>query len=305
MNSQPLKNIWNPLPGELHSPQFSGVVTRIHSMDGPKPKSSAEQRKVVAPRQAPADDFVSALGHGIALLECWHDRDVWLTNADLSERSGLRKSTVSRLASVLVGLGYLSRDKLRGRLRLTAKTLELGFGSAFASEPVGGIRPELARLATDLDVYASLGIRRVDKVQVVDNVASPLHPDAVPMDVGGLLPICRSASGLAVLSALPEAEAVPLMERLRAYYGARWQAMQSQLNRTKEEYSSKGYCTAIASLSRNVAAVAVPILPYGGDDIFVLGCGMPAVDFYRERVEQEIVPEMLRVAQDLQATFKG
>jgi DNA-binding IclR family transcriptional regulator len=287
-------------PEQLGVRESSGVVTRFHSMEGREPKPMLA-RKVAAPRRAPLDDFVGALGHGIALLECWNGSGVWLSNSDLVARSGLTKPTVSRLASVLVDLGYIAREGKRGRLCLTSATLELGFGSAFASEPVAGVHTELARLAQELDVYAALGIRRADKVQVLDNVASPLHPDAVAMDVGGLLPLCRSASGFAAFSVLPEEEARPLVERLRTHYGSRWQALQRQLSRTKEEYSNNGYCTSIAGLSRDVAAVAVPVMSTGSGDIFVIGCGMAATEFHRHRVEQEIVPQMLAVASRLAA----
>jgi DNA-binding IclR family transcriptional regulator len=302
MKFHPLQGIWNTQAGDVSQPDLSGVVTRVHTVDGRAARAAAH-RKVASPRREPLDDFVGALGHGIKLLECWSGSEVWLTNADLAARSGLTKPTVSRLASVLVDLGYLAREGQRGRLRLTAATLGLGFGSPFAAEPVAGVHAELARLASELDVYAAFSIRRADKVQVLDNVASPLHPDAVPMDVGGLLPICRSASGLAALSALRDEEALPLVDRLRSHYGSRWQALQRQLARTKEEYSSKGYCSSVAGLSRDVAAVAVPVVPVDSDDVFVIACGMAATDFHRERVEKEIVPQMLHVARALGASL--
>ena len=302
MKIHPLQSVWHSCAGEIFPPTSTGVVTRIHTLDRRQPKP-LPKRKVTAPRRPPSDDFVAALGHGIALLECWKDAEVWLTNADLAARSGLTRSTASRLASVLVDLGYLHRECQRGRLRLTTATLALGFGSPFASAPVAEMHPALVKLANDLDVYASLGIRRIDKVQVLDNVPSPRHPDAVALDVGGLLPICRSASGLAVLSALSDAEALPLIERMQSRYGGRWQALERQLSRSKQEYASKGYCTIVAELARNVAAVAVPIIRAGSDDIFVLGCGMSATEFYRQRVERDIGPQMLRVAGDLAAAL--
>jgi DNA-binding IclR family transcriptional regulator len=298
MTSHPLQGIWNSRAGELRDFELRGVVSRVHNIDGRKPKPEFH-RKVAALRREPGGDFVDALGHGISLLECWSESDQWLANSDIAARSGLTKSTVSRLASVLVDLGYLSREFGRGRMRLTAATLELGFGSAFAAEPVAEAHPELTRLANDLDVYAALSIRRLDKVQVLDNVASPLHPDAVVMDVGGMLPICRSASGFAAFSALPDAEATLLMERMRSHYGPRWETLQRQLIRTKEEFSSKGYCTSVADLSRHVAAVAIPIVPASGGDVYVIGCGMSATEFHRQRVETEIVPQMQRLARYL------
>jgi DNA-binding IclR family transcriptional regulator len=296
--SHPLQDVWNPLAGQVVDFERGGIVTRVHSIDG-KPIQAASRRKVAPARRSSQNDFVDALGHGLSLLECWGEGDLWLTNAELAARSGLNKSTVSRLSSVLVGLGYLARESERGRLRLAAATLELGFGSPFAAESVAEAHAELSRLAVELDVYAALSVRRIDKVQVLDNVVSPLHPDAIEMDVGALLPLCRSASGLAAIAALPDAEVAPLITRLRSHYGPRWEALQRQLSRTRQEFSSRGYCSSVAGLSRNVAAVAIPVVAARSADVYVIGCGMPATEFHRERVEQEIVPQMQRMAREL------
>jgi len=247
---------------------------------------------------------VEALGHGLGLLECWRGADVWLTNSALAERSGLTRSTVSRLTAVLVDLGYLARDPDQGnRLRLTVSTLGLGFGSALAAAAVSMVKPELAKLARELDVYAALGIRRDDKIQILENVASPFHPDAVVMDVGGLLPVCRSASGLAAMSALSEREASPLIGRLRSHYGERWESVQRYMDRKRHEYSRNGYCTSVAILSQDVGAIAVPIMRARSNDIFVLACGMRAPDFYPERVERTIAPRLLNAAEVLTAAL--
>ncbi len=72
-----------------------------------------------------------------------------------------------------------------------------------------------------------------------------------------------------------------------------------QLIRTKQEYSSKGYCTSVADLSRDVAAVAVPVVMASSDDVYVIGCGMSATEFHRQRVEKEIVPAMQHMAREL------
>ncbi len=298
MNFHPLQTVWGapePLSSTL---DLTGVVRRHHATNGAK-ASRVAARKVAAPRQEPGGDFVDALAHGISLLECWQGCDVWLSNSELAERSGLTRPTVSRLSSVLENLGYLTRESSRGRLRLTSATLGLGFGSALSTCAAFPAKAELEDLASDLDVYAALSIRRIDKVQIVENVASPLHPDAVLNDVGAMLPICRSASGLAAMSALTEQEMSPMIPRLVAHYGMRWAGLERQLASKRMEYSHKGYCTSVAILSQNVGAVAIPIMPAGTNDIYILACGMSALDFYPERVEQSIAPKMLRTARAL------
>ncbi len=303
MSRHPLEAAWGGIDPESASLELSGLVRRIH-VEGALQEHKTVARKKATPRQDPGSDFVEALSHGLSVLECWDCTDVWLSNSVLAERSGLSRPTVSRLTSVLVDLGYLAHDeKKRGRFRLTAATLGLGFGSALGSRAASCAQPELSHLAYELDVYAALGIRRLDKIQILENVASPLHPDAVTADVGTLLPICRSVSGLAAMSALPDNLASPLLSRLKTHYGDRWGRLDQQLNRTKIEYSRKGYCTSVAILSEHVGAIAVPIHTPGSDDVFVLACGMPAHEFYSERVERFIAPRMLEVAESLASSL--
>lgn len=293
-----LETIWRDAGPLSAAADLTGIVRRFHGNNAEKTPKAAS-RRVATPRQEPGSDFVEALAHGIAVLECWQGTDVWLSNSELSVRSGLTRPTVSRLASVLEDLGYLTREGKRGRLRLTGATLGLGFGSALSTGAVLPAKSELVELASELDVYAALSIRRIDKVQIIENVASPLHPDAVLNDVGAMLPMCRSASGLAAMSALPEQEVSHMILRMQAHYGDRWAVLQRQMASKRQEYSSKGYCTSVAMLSQNVGAVAIPIMPAGSNDIFILACGMSARDFYPERVERSIAPKMLKAAQAL------
>ncbi|MES2973702.1 MAG: helix-turn-helix domain-containing protein [Pseudomonadota bacterium] len=302
MAAHPLETIWRDAGSLSAGSDLSGIVRHFHGESASK-ASRAAARRVAAPRQEPGSDFVEALAHGIAVLECWQGTDVWLSNSELAARSGLTRPTVSRLASVLEDLGYLAREGNRGRLRLTGATLGLGFGSALSTGSTIPAKAELEELACELDVYAALSIRRIDKVQIIENVASPLHPDAVLNDVGAMLPMCRSASGLAAMSALPEQDMSPLLVRMQAHYGDRWASLERRLAAKRQEYSSKGYCTSVAMLSQNVGAVAVPIMPAGSNDIFVLACGMPARDFYPERVERSIAPKMLKAARALRESM--
>ena len=291
----PLQGIWNPHRENLDRFEPAVMATRVHNLDGPRHPRRAP-RKVVPPRQPATTEFVGAVGNGFSLLECWGPSEVWLTNADLVERCGLTKSTVSRLASVLVDLGYLSRERGRGRLRLTSAILKLGFGSAFSIPLMSEVHPGLQRLASELNVYAALGVRKFDRIQVLDNVVSPMHPDAVAMDVGGTLPICRSALGLAALSVLPSSEAPVFLEHLKKRYGARWISIERDLSRTRRQYQQMGYCTCISGPSRDVGGVAVPLAPAAFGEIYVIGCAVPASEFNSARVAREIAPEMQRAA---------
>jgi len=300
MDAKPLQSIWKISGPSVADTCLSGIVSR-RSSAGATELYTGSVRKSAPARQQPGSDFVEALAHGLALLECWTTTDTWLTNAQLSERSGLTRPNVTRLCAVLLEHGYLVRERERGRLRLTALTLNLGVASAFARVPVCAAKSQLARLARELDVYVALSVRVSDRIQIVQNAVSPHHPNAVHMDVGGQLPICTSASGLALLCSLSANEALPVLQRLQWHYGDRWSLFERHLQKTRLEYSKKGYCASVSILSRDVGAVAVPIVTSESKEIFVLACGMPAREFYPERIDRKIAPSLLETARQLKS----
>lgn len=291
-----LDAVWKNNSPETATDAAFGQVRRVF-VNGALRETRQPARRQVALRQGPASEQVEALAHGLSLLECWQPGETWLSNSVLADRAGLTRPTVSRVAAVLVDLGYMAPNPVRrGSYRLAGATLGLGFGNPLSSPTVSLASPELTRLASELDVYAAIGIQRSDQIQILENATSPWHPNAVTTDVGTLLPICRSVAGLAALSALPLPQVSTMVEPIKRQYGTQWQAVDRQMSRSRHEYARKGYCTAVAILAENVGAVAVPIRTNGSAEMFVLACGMPAREFYSERVERSIAPRMLELA---------
>ncbi|MBV8048098.1 MAG: helix-turn-helix domain-containing protein, partial [Paludibacterium sp.] len=88
----------------------------------------------------PAQDrhFVTALARGLQVLAAFLPGEGSLSNQQLAQRTGLPKSTVSRLSYTLTRLGYLAQDA-----------------------ESGGYRPGLAGLSLAGGLLGSFDIRRV------------------------------------------------------------------------------------------------------------------------------------------------
>ena len=85
------------------------------------------------PRKPNADEtekdrnFVTALSRGLELMRCFRKGDQGLGNGDFAKRTGLSKSTISRLTYTLHKDGYLTYDPETARYRLAPPVLSLGF----------------------------------------------------------------------------------------------------------------------------------------------------------------------------------
>ncbi|HSV79574.1 MAG TPA: helix-turn-helix domain-containing protein [Ramlibacter sp.] len=73
--------------------------------------------------------MVAPFARALALLEAWSPQDRWLGNSELSLRTGLPSSTVTRIVQSLVQLGYLHHDPSLRKYRLAAAVLALGYGA--------------------------------------------------------------------------------------------------------------------------------------------------------------------------------
>ncbi|MEU8399351.1 IclR family transcriptional regulator C-terminal domain-containing protein [Nonomuraea sp. NPDC048892] len=115
---------------------------------------------------------------------------------DLARATGLARSTVDRVVSTLVHLGYLRAD---GRdVRLAPRLMELGEAYLAGDGLRDALAPPAVRLAEELDESVSLAVRDGDGVRFVVQVTRR-RTMSVSFRVGDVLPVDRCAAGLALL----------------------------------------------------------------------------------------------------------
>lgn len=252
------------------------------------PKTNASDDKVTTPRDqarrkrqsgviSEDRDFVNALARGLMVLEAFGDAgDVWISGMDVADRVGLPKPTTSRLLKSLVALGYLHFSSRRRQYRLGVTVLSLGFA---AREPFSLnelVIPHLKALADTFNVHASLVARdRLDAIQLeVRHSLNTLM--TLRLEVGSRIPLAGTATGHALISALPEAELPSLFDELKERHSKFWPEILSSIKTGRREVAERGYTTASASWNTDINGVAVPLVFPGGSPVYALACGAPA-----------------------------
>lgn len=118
--------------------------------------------------------------------------------AELAERLGLSKSTTHRLASALIGRGFLSSGARGEGYRLGPKLLELGFCAQQQIDLIQVARPlieELARLTSDT---VHLGILDGDDALYLDKVPGQRRIN-ISSRVGDKQPLTSTGLGKALI----------------------------------------------------------------------------------------------------------
>lgn len=157
---------------------------------------------------------IEALARGLRILEALSRTTGAMGNGQIARATGLPPSTVSRLTDSLVQLGYLRIDADTGAYRLTPKNLRLGY-PILANLPLGGRADRaLGSLQTATGMTAAIAIRDDLHMAFVSVARSP-RPGAIPLAVGGRIPLALSAGGITYLQAMPEPDRSRLIAHVR------------------------------------------------------------------------------------------
>lgn len=151
----------------------------------------------------PARSLVTSIDRALTILEMLSQSKKGLTNSEVSRKLNLPKSTISYILRTLKQRGYLYKDDVLGKYRLTAKLFSVGSQGLRARELHDIALPILQDLVDRtgltshlaiLDGYEAVYIEKVDK------------PGFIMMNtwVGRRLDVHCTAIGKALIAHLPQ-----------------------------------------------------------------------------------------------------
>ena len=112
--------------------------------------------------------------------------------------------------------------------------------------------------------------------------------------------MATTAMGRAFLAALPVEERGYLMEHMRRHYDtADWRRVEVGIEQALESFATRGFCTSVQDWERDVNGVGVPLIIGHGEDIVAFNCGAPAFKLSRQRLEQEVGPQLVAMARKI------
>ncbi|MCV7093089.1 IclR family transcriptional regulator [Mycobacterium interjectum] len=201
-----------------------------------------------------------------------------LSQAEIGERLGMARSTVSRILGALDDEGLVAARGARGPYRLgpeiarMAATVRLGV--------VMDVHPFMEELSRQLEETVDLSILDGDRVTFVDQVVSPHRLRAISA-VGESFPLHCCANGKALLASLPPEQALPSrLARLTDNTITTPAALRRELERVRAD----GVAYDREEQTEGVCAVGA-VLPGVGEQLVAVSVPVPAQRFYRRESE--------------------
>ena len=214
---------------------------------------------------------------------------------------GLPRSTAYRLLATLAGRGFVTHVAEEGRFGLGLAAYELGSAYQRQGPLQRAARPVLSRLVDVTTHNAHLAAMHGRDVLYLIEERAPGRSSLVT-DVGVRLPAEATASGLAMLAALPRPQ-------FRAVYPAgtamvqrdgRGPSSMKELRELLTQTRSRGYALEEGSVTEGFSSVAVAVLDHTGHPVAGVAVTYPSADV-TEPAREAIVVAVRRASAAISA----
>ena len=228
--------------------------------------------------QAPTGGQAPAAGHALDVLTLLSRHVTPLPATAIARELGLPRSTAYRLLSVLVDRGFVAHLPEERRYGLGVAAFELGFAYSRQGPLQRMARPLLSRLADRSGHNAHLAVLHGRDVLYVIEERVAGRPSLVT-DVGVRLPASLTASGLAVLAALPAAQVRALFPSADTFvqrHGAgptSLSTLRPLLTRTR----TRGYAEEVGLVTPGLASVAAAVLDHADHPVAGVAVTYPII----------------------------
>lgn len=238
------------------------------------------------------------LVRGLALLRAFGADEAYLGNKELAERTGLARSTVSRLAKILVELGYLRYAHSIGKYALGTGVLTLAYPLLASLTMRQLARPFMKDLAEAAGGQVSLGMAAGASMVFIETSRSRAHRHTQP-EAGATVPILASSMGRAYLAVMERLRREEFVGKLRAVDPVGWAAHGDKVESSVVDYCRLGFTRSFGDIRKEMHACAVPLRSRIDGEVVVMNVSVPAYTLKRGQLENSIGPRLVVAARHI------
>ncbi|WP_182443216.1 IclR family transcriptional regulator [Streptacidiphilus sp. PB12-B1b] len=240
-----------------------------------------------------------AVERAMSLLVCFSDEHSELRTSELSARTGLGQSTVSRMISSLDRLGFVVQDARTGLYRLGPTAVTLGSVALNSSFLFRGARQIAQNLAHATGLGVNLAEFRNDQLFYLCNFEGARSPKSFTM-AGRTAPLHVTGMGKAILAAKgPEYVRSYYARGLGHAYTPHTITDASRMEQALAEVRNRGYATEIEELAFGRACLAAPIRGRSGEVGAALSLNGPLSELDLPGRQQELALLVIEAADEL------
>ncbi len=240
-----------------------------------------------------------SLERGLSILRVFRPGATLRGNGEIAERTGLPRSTVSRLTQTLVACRFLEYDRAANGYRLGAPVLGLAEAFISGSEILQVAVPLMKQVSDRLRVNVSIAVADGEEMVYLHAVRRRDVGLARRVKTGHRTPTEMTSLGRAYLATLSPKEREAMMVDFRKRHRDRWKTLGQEIREAVEHVHEHGYCKV--DWLPGVTAIATPVRI--AEQTYAISIGMSNRLLDEARLRSELVPGLMGLAGELSKAF--
>jgi DNA-binding IclR family transcriptional regulator len=242
-----------------------------------------------------------SLERGIAVLRAFRAGSSMLGNGEIAERTGLSRSTVSRLTQSLIETGMLEYIPRFRAYRLGVSVLSMAHAMRDGSQILKVATPVMVEAAVRHKINVGLAAADGDEMVYLESFRYNRRQSLRTVVSGQRIPMALTSLGRAYLATLaPDAFHTMLLAMAEKHRGRGWSRLCREIEAAVLSVREKGYC--VASWQPQVVAMATP-LQIGGYGVHVLNVSV-STQQDMETVEADLAGPLMALSATIQARMQ-
>lgn len=243
--------------------------------------------------------LINSVLRAALILQSFSFNKTSYTNAELSKKLGLSRSTLTRLLYSLEKAGFLERDDKTGEYKLTHELYRIGTIYINKIDIHKEAMPLLYDLASSCKESVCLGILHKSEISYLGRVESSQSIVTRSL-VGTKLPAYCTAIGKVILAHLEEKDLNAFFEAVELKpYTPKTITDIIQLKNHLEMIRNQGYAIGDTEHTREIKSVACPVYSNTGQVIAGVSIVGPAFRMLQKRLTKELIPALLEVSRTI------
>jgi len=227
---------------------------------------------------------VQVLDRALGILDLLAGESPELGPSEVSEGTGLHKSTVHRLLQVLERHRLIEKIAQSGKYRLGLRLFELGSKAMAQFDLRERAKAYLKRLVLETGETAHICILDGDRMLSIANVESP-RTLRTPSTVGHRTPLHCTSVGKTLLAFLPEDERNDLINQCELTdYTRHTITKPARLKAELKLIRQRGYAMDDEEIEEGLRCVGAPVMDHSGKVIAAMSIAGPAFRLTEDRI---------------------
>lgn len=244
-----------------------------------------------------------SLERGIAVLRAFRAGSAMLGNSEIAERTGLSRSTVSRLTQSLIETGMLEYIPQFRAYRLGVPVLSMAHAMRDSSQVLKVATPLMVELAMRHKLNVGLAVADGDEMVYLESFRYNRRQSLRTVVSGQRIPMALTSLGRAYLATLAPDELGQMLAVLAGkHQGSHgWRGLRKEIEAAVLSVHDKGYC--VACWQPQVVAMATP-MRFEGYGVHVLNVSV-STQQDAQTVEAALAKPLMELAEAIRVRMRS